>query len=173
MATVMCTKRLWEMISGGDPFPEDDGPGENPWTLGLWGAKPVELPEGNFCVALHDTTFLTLVFRLEPLPSFMECFTRAVVCELEHQGIPEAKIRREVAESFRQVSFARHNDRSLLGSLNDIGHHLDWALSDARRSTDDVLAHIQHQLNVMPHCKRDIKLPDQAVSLLFSEGECM
>ncbi len=168
MATIMCTKDLWGAIGGSGSLLEGADATLQPGRLGLWGAKPVALPEGDFCVALHETTYLTLVFPLEPLPAFLGHFTQAVVTELEHLGISSGLMMRELSESFERVEFARHTNRSLLGSLNDIGHQLDCALELEHEVDADVLVRIQHRLNRMPHCNREIPFPNQAVSLLFS-----
>ena len=170
MAIIMCTKDLWRGIGGVGTLPSRPPAPLHPGRLGLWAAKPVLLPEGDFCVAMHETTYLTLVFPLVPLPAFLGLFTAALVFELEHLGIPGPTISTELKLSFGTIEFARQSNRSLLGSLNDVGHQLDWALERERECDPSVLLRIQHELNEMPHSNREIPFPDQAVSLLFSRG---
>ncbi len=168
MATIMCTKKLWHAIGDGRTLPHCSDPSLEPGLLGVWGAKPVALPEGDFCVALHETTYLTLVLPLEPLPAFLAHFTRALASELEYLGIPGEMIMEELSASFERIEFARHWNRSLVGSLNDIGHNLGWVLAQEKVADGRAVARIQHWLNRMPHCGREMPFPNQAVSLLFS-----
>jgi hypothetical protein len=170
MAVIMCTKDLWRGIGGAGSLRNHTPASLEPGRLGLWAAKPVLLPEGDFCVAMHETTYLTLAFPLEPLPAFLGLFTAALVFELEHLGVPGPTITAELRLSFGTIEFARQSNRSLLGSLNDVGHQLDWALEREGECDPSVLLRIQHELNEMPHSNRAIPFPDQAVSLLFSGG---
>ncbi len=164
----MCTKKLWRAIGNGGALPDRSDPSLEPGRLGVWGAKPVALPEGDFCVALHEMTYLTLVLPLEPLPAFLAHFTRALASELEYLGIPGEMIMEELSQSFERIEFARHSSRSLLGSLNDIGYQLDWSLEQEKVADGRALGRIQHGLNRMPHHGREMPFPNEAVSLLFS-----
>jgi hypothetical protein len=170
MAIIMCTKDLWRAMGGGGDLASRPPDPLQKGRLGLWGAKPVLLPEGDFCVAMHEATYLTLVFPLAPLPAFLGHLTAALVFELELLGIPGPTIAAELRDSFERIEFARQSNRSLLGSLNDVAHQLGWALERETEFDPGVLLSIQHELNEMPHSNRDIPFPDQAVSLLFSGG---
>ena len=138
--------------------------------LAVWGAKPVVLPEGEFCAAMHETTYLTVVFRLTPLPRFLAELAKAVTAELELLGIPGPTIADELSASFNDTGFAKHSNRSLLGTLNDIGHQLGWALEAEGKPDRIALLRIQHWLNGIPHLSHEPKFVDGAVQLLFANG---
>jgi len=170
MATIMCTKELWRSLGGQGTLlvrPDSD---QGPAKLAVWGVKSVALPEGLFCVALNETTYLTLVFRHSPLPEFLARFAGALMRELEHLGVPGPVILSELNAAMGRVQFARHSSRSLLGSINDVAFHLAWALEHEGRATNRTLDRIQHKLNRMPHVNREMPFPDEATSLLFSGG---
>jgi len=170
MAVIMSTRDLWRAIGGGGELAGSPAASSRRGQLAVWSAKSVLLPEGDFCVAMHETTYLTLVFPLVRLPVFLGHFTQALVLELEHLRIPDATIATELSGSFERVEFARQSNCSLLGSLNDVGHHLGWELERETDCDAGALLRIQHELNEMPHANREIPFPDQAVSLLLSGG---
>jgi len=170
MATIMCTKALWRSLGGSGALLSRPASHPGPGKLAVWGAKAIALPQGDFCVAMNETTYLTLVFRLRPLPEFLARLTRALMYELKHLGIPEPVILRELEATMARIQFVRHSNRSLLGSLNDVGFRVAWALGDEARPSDAAIARIQHGLNEMPHVNREVPCPDQATSLLFSGG---
>lgn len=172
MSTIMCTRDLWRWLDGRGDLCDRLAPEEEPAKLGAWSAKAVVLPEGSFCVALNEPTYLTLVFPFVPLPAFLGVFSAALRIELEHIGIPEVIIRAEVAPFFGEVTFAKNSNRSLLGSLNDVCFHLDCALEDAGSVDLSGLVGIQHDLNLMPHANRDLPFPVDAALLLLS-GEAV
>lgn len=170
MATIMSTKDLWRRLGGQKPLPGRSVSEVESGALGVWGAKAVFLPEGSFCVALNETTHLTIVFPLAPLPSLLGFFMAALVFELEHLGISGSVIKAEVEREFGEVTFLRHSNRSLLGSLNDVCYHLACALEGEGRGDPDTVLNIQHELNEMPHANREMPFPCDAALLLFSGG---
>ncbi|MCK4681055.1 hypothetical protein KAT82_07990, partial [bacterium] len=111
MATIMSTKDLWRRLGGQKPLPGRSVSEVESGALGVWGAKAVFLPEGSFCVALNETTHLTIVFPLAPLPSLLGFFMAALVFELEHLGISGSVIKAEVEREFGEVTFLRHSNR--------------------------------------------------------------
>src|SRR5690606_7868094 len=56
-------------------------------------------------------------------------FPDALAAVLWGLGVSAAAINRELAE-MREVQITRASDRSLLGTLNDFAHMLQWELSD-------------------------------------------
>jgi hypothetical protein len=117
--------------------------------------------------ALEESTYLTVVCPLFPLPAFASTFAVSVATALHGLGIPAAVVDAEVAAIVEGTSFARNDNRSLLGSVNDVAFHADVQLEDARRGDRSALERVQNELNEMPHVHREPLFPSQAVRLLF------
>ena len=137
-------------------------PGEHAPKLTVWCAKVVDLPEGSFCVALNDPTYLTLVFPMPPPGGFINELASALRCELEHMEMPSRIVRAEVDPLLRDTQFAKCTNRSLLGSVNDVGLHLGWRLEPLDIVDRKAVVEVQHELNVMPHSNRVPALPLEA-----------
>ena len=169
MLTIMCTRELWRLLGGRGTLPDRPAPEEDGTRLGVWAAKSVVLPEGCFCVALNEVTYMTVLFPLLPLPAFLGAFAAAMALELEHIGIPDAVIETEMQPFFDEVLLAKNSNRSLLGSLNDVCLQFDWAMEKADHSDPYALVRIQQQLNEMSHMNREVSFPVEAVALLLCE----
>ena len=164
----MCTKDLWHRLGGRGDLSDRPPPDAEPTRLGAWAAKAVPLPGRACCVALNETTYLTLAFPLLSVPAFEGVFAAALRLELEHMRIPAGVIGAELAPFFEKVTFAKNSNRSLLGSLNDVCFHFARRIRHEGSIKPSALVAVQHGLNRMPHSCRDIPFPDQATSLLLS-----
>ena len=168
MPTIMCTLDLWRRLgqTGSPParLTSDDGRAR----LGDWSAKVVDEPDGSFCLAVNERTYLTILFPFVGLLLFQHAFASAVGLELVHLGIPPATIALETESLLMRAIFAKNTNRSLLGSLNDVGHCFSSDLEVAGSADPDTLLAIQHEFNMMPHVGREEPFPADAVVQLFS-----
>ena len=163
----MCTHGLWNVIGGRGALPQRHQTDAHPSRLAVWSARDVSTAAGRIVVALEESTYLTIVCPLLPLPGFVPAFAASVGTALESLGIPTDLAQSEVAAIVRSVSFARNDNRSLLGSVNDVAFHADVQLEGARRNDLSALIRAQKELNDMPHVHREPPFPSQAVRLLF------
>jgi hypothetical protein len=90
-----------------------------------------------------------------------------VATALEGLGIPAGIVDSETAAIVEGTSFARNDNRSLLGSVNDVAFHADVLLEHAQRGDLAALERVQSELNEMPHAHRKPPFPAQAVRLLL------
>jgi hypothetical protein len=135
--------------------------------LEAWSARDVPTAAGPVVVALEEATYLTIVCPLVQLPGFVPAFAASVGAALEDLGISADLIQSEVSAIVEGASFARNDNRSLVGSVNDVAFHADVQLEDARRNDLSALGRAQRELNEMPHVRREPPFPSQAVRLLF------
>ena len=135
--------------------------------LAVWSARDVVTAAGRVVVALEESTYLTIVCPLFPLPRCVPAFAASVRTALEGLGIPSDIVQSEVAAILEGVSFARNDNRSLLGSVNDVAFHADVQLEDARQHDLSALDRAQRELNEMPHVRRNLPFPSEAVRILF------
>ena len=167
----MCTKALWTAIGGRGSLPKRDGVLERACRLQAWSMRELFTPIGPVVVALEETTYLTLVFPLLALPDFSEAFAEALDAQLTALGVPHEAIANETAALLHRPRFAKNDNRSLLGSVNDVAFHALVRLEGSRRLTLDALRRVQDGLNGMPHVNRRPSFPDQATTLLFSGSD--
>jgi uncharacterized protein DUF6933 len=164
---IMCTRGLWGAIGGRGALPQRRRTDANTSRLPVWSARDVPTAAGRVVVALEESTYLTIVCPLLQLPGFVAAFATSVGTALEDLGIPADLVQSEVSAIVEGVSFARNDNRSLLGSVNDVAFHADVQLENARRNDVSALGRAQRELNEMPHVRREPPFPSQAVRLLF------
>ena len=111
---------------------------------------------------------MTVVCPLLELPDFLRSFAASVATALAALQIPDAVCEGEAWAIIEGARFAKNDNRSLLGSLNDVAFHADTLLHDERRMTLAALENVQSQLNHMPHVGREPASPDEAARLLFA-----
>lgn len=70
----------------------------------------------------------------------------------------------------KETVFAKNDNRSLLGSVNDVAFHASVLLEHERRMTFATLHRTQMELNQMPHVHREPAFPDQAIRFLFGQA---
>ncbi len=170
MPTIMCTQDLWRRLGYKGRPPARSESEDAATRLGAWSAKAVNEPQGCFCLALNERTYLTIVFPFVERQWFFRTFASAVAVELEHLGFSESIIMAETGPLFVHGVLAKNSNRSLLGSVNDVAFHLACELERAGRGDLDTLAEIQHELNMMPHADREPLLPAEAATLLLAEA---
>jgi hypothetical protein len=159
---------LWQAIGGsGRLRPRPRSVGER-GKLRVWSARQLYTPAGSFVVGLEETTYLTVVCPLLRLPDFHRVFAASVATALSALPVPRDLCEAEAWAIIDGTCFAKNDNRSLLGSLNDVAFHVDVLLENRRRVSLAVLAYVQGQLNHMPHVHRDPAFPDQAARVLFA-----
>ena len=126
------------------------------------------MPAGRFVVGLEETTYLTVVCPLLALPDFRRSFAASVATALAALPVPNDVCEAEAWAIIEDAEFAKNDNRSLLGSLNDVAFHADTLLHYERRVNLAALEHVQSQLNHMPHAGREPAFPEDAARLLFA-----
>jgi hypothetical protein len=170
MPVIMATRELWREIGDGTPLSDRAQIPAGSTKLDVWSAKCVHLPEGDFCIAVNETTYLTVTFPLTPLPDFLLAFAFALGIQLESLGVPEPEIETETRAFLEGTAFAKNSNRSLLGTLNDLEFHFSVEMEALARSDPDSILSAQQRMNEIPHTKRSIPFPKDATSLLFRKG---
>lgn len=110
---------------------------------------------------------MATVSPLVPLPEFACVFAASVRAVLEELGLPLDVAAREATAIVEGTTFAKNDNRSLLGSVNDVSFHLQVGLEHARDGDLAALARVQRELNDMPHVRRSPAFPSEAVRLLL------
>ena len=169
MLPIMCTRNLWRVVGGTGALPAREAYAPDSTRLAAWSVREVPTPQGLIGVGLEETTYLTVVFHIAPLPDFVPVFAAAVGHALLDLGVPLKVANSEASAIAAAGGLARNDNRSLIGSVNDVAFITQGYLED-----DPVTAHsmrvAQRKLNDMPHVKREPSFPRTAVHLLFAQG---
>lgn len=167
MPTIMCTRCLWGVIGSGGALPARQRATNEASRLTTWSARDVTTNAGRIVVALEEATYLTVVFPLVPLPDFLRAFTSALASALDALDVAGAHVASEVDAIGRSARFARNDNRSLLGSVNDVAFHADVLLERVPRLDRAILNRVQRELNDMPHVHREPPFPSEAARRIF------
>lgn len=132
MVTIHCTKKLLARL--GSPVQEAAVPTTR---LGDWYAKPVAIGHQRLVLLVSERSRLPVVVWARGARHLPETFPDALAAVLWGLGVEAAAINREL-EAMREVAIAPTRDHSLLGTLNDFAHMLQWQLPD--RPDLDLLA---------------------------------
>lgn len=135
MPTIMCTRSLWGSLGGRGRLPQRGPARSERGRLCAWSTRELVTRETALAVGLEETTYLTVVFPLLGLPEFLRSFAASVATALEATGVSRADCEREAWAIIEDARFARNDNRSLLGSLNDVAFHVDALLEKERRVT--------------------------------------
>lgn len=124
MVTIRCSQKLLARI--GAPVAETV-----PATtrLGDWHAKPVAIGHQRLILLISERSRLPVIMWARGARRLTAIFADALAAVLWGLGIDAAAINREL-EEMHEVAIAKTNDRSLLGTLNDFTHQLQWQLPD-------------------------------------------
>ena len=138
--------------------------------LRAWSARELPTRAGYLVVAVEEHTYFTVLCPLLPQPEFVRALAASVEAALAALGLPVLIAQRETQAILKEAVFAKNDNRSLLGSVNDVAFHASVQLENERHITFETLHRIQMELNQMPHVHREPSFPDQAVRFLFGEA---
>jgi uncharacterized protein DUF6933 len=168
MPTIMCTRNLWSAVGGHGRLPARQTASAEAGRLHAWSARELAITDTALVVGIEEATYLTVVCPLLQLPDFSRAFAASAAAALQAIGIAPATCEREAWAIIEEARFAKNDNRSLLGSLNDVAFHVSVRLENERRISLAALERVQNELNRMPHVGRATAFPHQAVRLLFA-----
>jgi hypothetical protein len=172
MPVIMSTRNLWKAIGGSGPLPPRSKGDVSNSRLGAWCGNVASFHEGDFIVAMNELTYTTLVFRFVPLPGFVASFSFSLGMQLAEIGAEQEAIESETKAAFDELLFRKNDNRSLLGSLNDVCFHVGWHLEGSNRCDSETILSIQRRLNEMPHVHHEPSIPNEGLRLVFhARGE--
>lgn len=125
-------------MKGPDSLPDSENKPSSDGRLGEWYANVKSLPFRGKSVGIffNVNTYLTILVpgkgARKMLPEFVERTGRL----LQRLGVPQPLIDEEV-EAMQEIRLLKTDSRSILGSMNDIGHHLDAHIYYDRIATAD------------------------------------
>jgi hypothetical protein len=124
MVAIRCTKKLLARIGTPSPVIE-------PATtvLGDWYAQPLNIGHQRLILLISEHSRLPVIMPGRDVKHLGRNFPEALARVLFGLGIDAAAAKGEV-EATREAVIAATDNRSLLGTLNDFTHMLQWQLPD-------------------------------------------
>jgi uncharacterized protein (DUF1330 family) len=166
MVVIRCTQRLLKR-SRVVPDPATPEPSA---ILGEWYANVMALPfRGESAVLFCSVeTRIVVITHGSTLRTTMPQFAERLVRLLDRLGVPEEAIELQRAQMADGI-IAATNDRSMLGSLNDVAHAIR-ASAERFQSLDSLdFDHEEEKLAGMPHVAADI-FPSIALASVFERA---
>lgn len=141
---IHCTQKLLAEIP--DRLIDPSTPGES------WHANLLRLDRRKCVLFTHDTTLYSVFVPGLKKPEFEyldEVFGQRLFKALVWDEFPQLLIER-MLDAGRAIRFTRSNNRSVLGSMNDIRLHVGLHVEDGGGLAGIDLAQLQHGLNRIP-----------------------
>lgn len=120
MLLVRCTASLLKSLR---VVPHGEAAAQDTTTLGEWYANTIAVGRQRYVLFLNAASRAVLLVEASPRPTLLDRFREHLAAFLYTLGVSEEAIRREV-EAAREVTMARTADRSVVGSLVQIGKDL-------------------------------------------------
>ena len=147
MQLIRCTQKLLKEL-GVTPLALESPRG----LLGPWHANLLRVERRKCVLFTNDATLYSLFApglrkpQFERLPDvFGQVLFRALRLEDFSQQQIEA-----VLEEIEELQFAKTNNRSVLGSMNDLAYQLDWIIASLGGLSNCSVDAVHHKLNRIP-----------------------
>lgn len=141
---IHCTQKLLAEIP--DRLLDPSASGES------WHANLLRIGRRKCVLFTHDTTLYSVFvpgLKKAEFERLDEVFGQRLFKALLWEEFPQTQIER-MLEACRVIRFTRSNNRSVLGSMNDIRFHLGWHVEDDGGLASADLARLHHTLNRIP-----------------------
>ena len=123
MLVLRCTQKLLKK-SPGPPSGQSDALVP---TLGNWHANLIRLANSPIVLCVNDVSLLPILIPGKNFPHFVSAFRERLAGRLGRIGLPHDRISVEQA-AMEIVQVQPTNNRSVLGSMNDLVRHLKWRM---------------------------------------------
>lgn len=159
------TTKLWKDLGGRGRLPEYAEKAE-PCRLSDWFATRAYIGDKPMVLFAHRETIFTAFVPMAPLEIVLVMFRRVLASELHRIEIPPVLIDAEI-DGLADMSFAKTNDRSVLGSLKQLSFDLEGMAEHSLERGELNLEELQALLNRTPHVQREESFSEEAVRKSF------
>jgi len=167
MMTVHITRDLHKRLSSPDFEAQAQPTAAAGNKLHTFAAKDFMVGRKRLVLAVNQRTRLALLISLAPRHTWLERLGMALERALLEHGVNPTQARLE-GQSLQKAALAKNNDRSLVGSLNDLASHCPHYLAASQFSERDLLQ-AQHKLNQTPHLSHQPTFVAQGIAMVFGE----
>lgn len=154
MQLIRCTAKLRKEMG----LKKDDLVEESPRfsLLGQWHANLVYVNRRKCILFVNDMTLFNFMAADMPrseirnLGDMFRLFLRSVLSE---EGLGEEALAKVLGE-YSEIRFGKSNDRSVLGSINDLAYHYEFSILESGGVQSAAIPSIIKKLNPMPMNKK-------------------
>ena len=148
MAILRCTKKLLTELKtpNGDVI-------QTPNELNSWHVNLFRVDRRKCVIFTHDRTlysFLALGLTKPDFQHFKEIFRQGLFKNLMADGIPKKQIIKVLLDDLQNIEFARTNNRSVLGSMNDLVFQVKSQISVWGGYSNVDIDKVNHYINRIP-----------------------
>ena len=147
MAILRCTKKLLNELKI-KPSEETYFTGD----LGSWHANLLRIDRRKCVLFTNDATlysFLVPGLKKHQFQNFHEVFGQHLFKNLRLESFHQHQIE-AVLDEHREIVISKTNNRSVLGSMNDLAYQLKYSISSVGGLDYMDLAELNHELNRIP-----------------------
>jgi len=164
MITLCCTQKLLRRLRIARPEAASIVPTN---VLGNWYANLIHVGRVQMVMATSESTLLTVLLPAVDLrKSLLPNLCEAVYLLLQQLGVDPARAASEV-DAMREVRIGRTENRSVLGSMNDLSRMLDWDVRDGRPPMEIMLRLAHTPMTGVVVKEGSHGFPDDATRKLF------
>jgi len=120
--------------------------------LGRWHANLLRVDRRKCVLFTHDVTlysFLVPGFKKVQFENFRDVFGQNLFKNLLWENFPQSQIE-IVLDEHREIIIAKTNNRSVLGSMNDLAFQLKYRIAAMGGLVNVDLPELNHELNRIP-----------------------
>jgi CRISPR/Cas system CSM-associated protein Csm2 small subunit len=150
MAIIRCTKKILTEIKIKPS--ENEGLSDG---FGSWHCNLLRIDRRKCVLYTHDYTlysFLVPGLTKQDFVNFDEVFRESLFKNLLNEKLPQDQIERFL-DNNRIIEIAKTNNRSVLGSMNDLAFQLTYRVQDMGGIVNTNIQELNHFLNRIPMSK--------------------
>lgn len=150
MQLIRCTKKLQKEMG----LKPSDLCAEEPRFsyLGPWHANLIHIDRRKCLLFANDRTLFNFIVpdvTRATIRGLEKLFTNYLSCILADEGFAEAD-RGRILSEYDEIGFANTNNKSVLGSMNDLAFHYKYSILESGGVHSPAVPGIIRQLNRMP-----------------------
>ena len=167
MQLIRCTKKLQKEIGLKNADLAQQEP--SPSMTGSWHANLLHIDRRKCILFVNDKTLFNFIIsdvNREQIRQLDSLFSNFLQCILADEDIGE-KIRDEIRLEYAEIGYANTNNRSVMGSMNDLAFNYKYQIQAKGGVHHCMLPQIIRQMNRMPMGALDYNYPIDTLRKLY------
>jgi len=144
---IRCTQKLLKELRA---LPEEIEQPEG--VLGGWHANLLRIERRKCVLFTNDATLFSILvpgLKKEQFERMAHVFGQELFRSLNREGFGQSEIE-TVLDEIREIHYAKTNNRSVLGSMNDLANQLEWIVHANGGLAQASMDSVAHELNRIP-----------------------
>jgi hypothetical protein len=171
MQLIRCTKKLQKEMG----LKQSDLCAEEPRFsyLGPWHANLIHIDRRKCALFVNDKTLFNFIVpdvARAQIRELDKLFMSYLSCVLADAGVVEAD-RARILSEYNEVGYANTNNKSVLGSMNDLAFHYKYSILEAGGVHSPAIPGIIRRLNRMPMGALKYVFPIESPRALYQAAE--